>query len=94
MTLFFFSNVALYGLEAIYRSNKAVGFVRRADYGFSIGKPIAHGYIQRSDRLPLTTEYIQSGNYELEVRGNRYPAQLHLKALFDPQNKRVKGDYS
>lgn len=87
--------MALSGLETIFNKNEAVGFTRRGDYGFAIGKAIAHGYVSRpGTHLPVTNEYIMAGKYELEVRGVRYPAKVHLKALFDPGNKRVKGDYS
>ncbi len=37
------SNVCLIGMEAIWRNDKVVGYVRRADFGFYIDKPIAYG---------------------------------------------------
>jgi len=39
----FFRNACLVGLEAIYRDGLPAGYVRRADYGFYIDKPIAYG---------------------------------------------------
>ena len=33
------------GLETIYRNNQAVGFLRRADFGFALNTSIGYGYI-------------------------------------------------
>jgi hypothetical protein len=33
----------LVGLEAIFRDGAPVGYVRRADYGFYLDKPVAYG---------------------------------------------------
>jgi len=91
--LFVFRNLPLHGLETIYRDDRVAGFVRRASYGFTLGKSIAYGYITRHDGLPVTTDYLQRGNYAIEHLGHVVPAQIHLKSPFDPENRRVKGIY-
>lgn len=85
-------HLPLWGLEAIWRNNRIVGFTRRADYGYAIGKSIAFGYIKAPNGV-VTTDYIKSGEYKLESMGQNYPATVHLKSPFDPSNKRVKGIY-
>lgn len=37
------SNVPLWGLEAIYRNNRLVGYLRRTERGYSCEKTIGHG---------------------------------------------------
>lgn len=71
-----------------------VGFIRRGDYGFAIGKSIAYGYVQDPHGATINNRYIQNGSYSLESMGQVFPAQVHLKAPFDPKNLRVKGQYS
>ena len=50
-------------------------------------------YVGKSDS-PVTSEWLRSGSYELEVMGRRFPATLHLRTPFDPKNRRLQGDYS
>lgn len=41
--------VPLFGLEAIWRNDRVVGHIRRADFGHAINKTIAYGYIRDPD---------------------------------------------
>eukprot|EP00112_Aurelia_sp_Birch-Aquarium-sp1_P016426 Seg3724.1 transcript_id=Seg3724.1/GoldUCD/mRNA.D3Y31 product="Sarcosine dehydrogenase mitochondrial" protein_id=Seg3724.1/GoldUCD/D3Y31 len=84
---------ALLGLEAIWRDGKVVGFVRRAGYGYHIGKSIAFGYVTDPSGKPVKNDFIKSGNYEIESMGTKYAAKVHLKSPFDPKNERIKGNY-
>ncbi|XP_013401693.1 sarcosine dehydrogenase, mitochondrial [Lingula anatina] len=86
-------HVPLHGLEAIWRDGEAVGFLRRAEYAFALGKSIGYGYVRCPDGSAVTADFMKSGVYTLEHMGATYPAKLHLKSPFDPQNKRVKGIY-
>ena len=71
-----------------------VGYLRRADYGFSVGRTIGYGYIHsRSKEESLTTKYIMEGDYSIESMDSKYKARVQLKPLFDPENKRINGFY-
>ncbi|KAM5328827.1 sarcosine dehydrogenase, mitochondrial isoform 2-T2 [Glossophaga mutica] len=85
--------VPMLGLEAIWRDGHVVGHVRRADFGFAIGKTIAYGYIRDPSGGPVSPDFVRRGDYSLERMGVAYPARAHLKSPFDPDNKRVKGVY-
>lgn len=85
--------VPMFGLEAIYRNGVPVGHLRRADYGFYIGKTIGYGYIRNPDGGVVSANFIKSGEFTLERMGVVYKAKAHLKSPFDPENKRVKGIY-
>lgn len=85
---------ALLGLEAIWRNDKVVGFIRRGEYGYAIGKSMAYGYVKDPSGKPVTTEFLKSGKYSIESMGELFPAQVHIKAPFDPKNLRVQGIYS
>ncbi|XP_072488982.1 sarcosine dehydrogenase, mitochondrial isoform X2 [Notamacropus eugenii] len=85
--------VPMFGLEAIWRNEKVVGHIRRADFGFNINKTIAYGYIQNPEGGPVSLEFVKNGDYALERMGVIYPAQAHVKSPFDPDNKRIKGIY-
>lgn len=85
--------VPMFGLEAIWRDGQVVGHVRRADFGFTIHKTIAYGYIRDPSGGPVSPDFVKRGDYSLERMGVTYPARAHLKSPFDPDNKRVKGMY-
>ncbi|XP_072936264.1 sarcosine dehydrogenase, mitochondrial [Epargyreus clarus] len=84
--------VALFGQEAIFRNGEPVGYLRRGDYAFFLDKPIGIGYISNKGS-EVTKAYLNDGNYEIEVMGKKYKANLHLKSPFDPNGQRLLGNY-
>lgn len=46
--------VPMFGLEAIWRNGQVVGHVRRADFGFTIDKTLAYGYIRDPSGRPVS----------------------------------------
>ena len=83
---------AIHGLETIYRNDECNGIVRRANYGYSINKPLLYGYIYNNDDR-ITKEYLENGNYQIEIMGKKYPLTYESKPLFDNKNNRIKGIY-
>lgn len=94
MILYYYTlfQVAIFGQEAIYRNGEPVGYVRRGDYGFYLNKSIGIGYITNKG-AEVTKDYLNEGNYEIEVMGKKYKAKLHLKSPFDPNGQRLLGNY-
>ncbi len=72
----------LWGNELIVRDGAAVGFVTSAAFGHTIGKPVALGIVARADGA-ADQAWIESGRYEVDLAGERYPAQVTLKAPLD-----------
>ncbi|KAK7078630.1 hypothetical protein SK128_005189 [Halocaridina rubra] len=83
----------LWGYEGIWRNGEPVGFIRRCEYAFTLGRAIGYGYVQRPDSLQVTKDFLQSGNWAIESRGKMLSATLHLKHPFDPKNQRIQGIY-
>lgn len=69
-----------------------MGFIE-ADTGMGRGE---EGTATRTE-CPLfpqvSLDFVRGGEYALERMGVSYPARAHLKSPFDPDNKRVKGEY-
>ncbi|XP_061714576.1 sarcosine dehydrogenase, mitochondrial [Cydia pomonella] len=84
--------VALFGQEAIFRNGEPVGYLRRGDYGYYLDKPIGIGYVNNKGSV-LTKDYLESGDYEIEVLGKKYKATLHTRSPFDPSGQRILGNY-
>jgi glycine cleavage system aminomethyltransferase T/glycine/D-amino acid oxidase-like deaminating enzyme len=71
------------GNEPILDREKVVGYVTSSDYGYSVGKGIAYGY------LPVSYSEIGTG-LEIEYLGRRYPATVAGEPLYDPENLRMR----
>ncbi len=63
-------------------SGEVVGFTTSANFGHTIGKPIAYGY------LPI--EHCDRTDFTIEVYGEPIPAIRHDRPLYDPDNSRLK----
>ena len=80
--------VVLLGHETIYRNKQRVGWLASAGWGYTVGKNIGYGYVRQPDGV--NREYLLSGQYELDVAGERVTCELHLKPLYDPENTKIK----
>ena len=81
-------SVILLGRETIYRNGERVGWLASGGFGHSVGRPIGFGYVRRA--AAVDEAFLTSGSYELEVASVRVAASLHLDALYDPKNARIK----
>jgi 4-methylaminobutanoate oxidase (formaldehyde-forming) len=81
-------SVILLGRETIYRNGERVGWLSSGGYGHFVDCPIGYGFIRQPGGV--TQDFMTSGSYELEVASARVPARLHLTALYDPTNARIK----
>lgn len=80
--------VMLYGNEPVYRNGEFIDTLSSGGYGFEVGCPVGMGYLVNSEGV--TDEWIREGSYELMVEGELYPATLHLRSPYDPNNERTK----
>ena len=83
------SEVVLLGRETIYRNGERVGWLTSAGYGYTLGRSIGYGYVR--NEAGVDADYVMSGSYELEVAGERVPAEPFLRPPYDPANRRVRG---
>ena len=75
------------GNEPIFRDGEIVGHITSGSFGHTIGKSIGLGYIESEN---ITTDFVKSGEYELELSTERHPASVSLKPPYDPKNERVR----
>jgi 4-methylaminobutanoate oxidase (formaldehyde-forming) len=81
-------DVALFGRETIYRNGARVGWLSSGGYGYSIGKIIGYGYVRNPDGVDPT--FVLSGDYQLEIAGERRPATVSLAPFYDPKGERIR----
>jgi sarcosine dehydrogenase len=77
----------LYNGEPIYRNGELVSKNINGAYAHLFGGAIGMGYLENPKGI--TDEWILAGEYEIDVEGQFYPAQVYLQPPHDPENKRV-----
>ena len=82
-------DVVLLGRETLYRDGARVGWLTSGGFGHSLGKPIGYGYVRA--QAPIDRGFLESGDYALEVAGERLDCRIHFGPLIDPAQSRVKG---
>ena len=50
-------------------------------------------YVSHPDGQPVTVDYILNGLYQVEMMGRQYGSFVHLTGPFDPNGKRLEGNY-
>ncbi|MBL7161689.1 MAG: FAD-dependent oxidoreductase [Anaerolineales bacterium] len=78
----------LYGNEIIYRNGEIVGHLQTGSYGFTLGGAMGMGFVHHEGGA--TNQFINSGTYEIDIAGERYPAKASLRPMYDPKNERVR----
>ena len=79
----------LYHHEPIYRDGSIVGYIASGAYGHSLGASVGLGYVNHESGV--SRDFVESGCYEIEVAGRRFPARASLRPLYDPQGIRLRG---
>jgi len=79
----------MFHAEVLLRDDRALGYVRAASYGFTLGGAV--GLVMIDAGEPVNAAYVDSGKWDVEIAGCRYPARVSLKPFYDPDNLRIKG---
>jgi heterotetrameric sarcosine oxidase gamma subunit len=75
--------------EPVYRDGVLVGRVSSAAYGHTLGRTVALGYVTAPEPGAPASWY-KAGAYEIEVAGERVPADSSLRPLYDPASQRPR----
>ena len=80
----------LFHAEVVWRDGVAVGYVRAASYGFTLGGAVGLAMIDTGGE-PLDQAWIDAGRWEVEIGAARHPARVSLAPLYDPRSARIRG---
>ncbi|KAI5700708.1 hypothetical protein M8J75_002244 [Diaphorina citri] len=72
-----------WGGEPIYRDGEHVGNTTTAGYGFTFKKQVCLGFVRNQGQV-VTSDYVLSGQYEVDIAGVRYPAKVNLHSPILP----------
>ncbi|MCH7807051.1 MAG: hypothetical protein IH995_07915 [Proteobacteria bacterium] len=76
------------GSGALQVDGETVGYLTSGNYGHHLGRAIGLGYVAREGGVDA--EFVKSGNYEIEIAGERYAATASLRPMYDPTSERMK----
>ena len=77
-------NALLHANEPIHKDGKSVGLTRSAAYGHTLQKSIVTGYVDHDSKI--LNSWLKDGIWKV----GKYPATLHIKAPYDPENLKMK----
>jgi 4-methylaminobutanoate oxidase (formaldehyde-forming) len=77
----------LFHNEAILRDGKIVGTITSGNYGHHLGGAIGLGYVPCAGESAAD---VLASRYEIEIAGERFPAEASLKPMYDPKAERVR----
>ena len=81
------SEPLMFHSEVVRRDGVAVGYVRSASYGHTLGGAV--GLVMIEPRVPVDDAYLNSGTWEVDIAGTRYPASVSARPFYDPKNARL-----
>jgi len=79
----------LFGGEVIYRNGMDVGHLMSGGYGHTLGGAVGVGPVENGGDI-VTSDYITSGKYEIDIAGKRYSANASLRPMYDPKLEKVR----
>ncbi len=79
----------IYHDEPIYRDGERVGAITSASYGHTLGAAVGMGYVRSAEGVDEA--WLAEGRFEIDVAGERVPAEARLRPFFDPKGERLRG---
>jgi glycine cleavage system aminomethyltransferase T/glycine/D-amino acid oxidase-like deaminating enzyme len=76
--------------EIIWRNGIRVGSIRSGAWGFHLNASLGIGYVRNPDAKSASKEWIESGDYEIEVGPRKHRCIVQLPPFYDPKGIRVK----
>jgi 4-methylaminobutanoate oxidase (formaldehyde-forming) len=78
----------MFGGEVVLRDGRAVGHVRSASYGFTLGGAV--GLAMIDSEAPITHASLDEAAWQVDVAGRCFPAVASLKPMYDPTGERIR----
>jgi glycine cleavage system aminomethyltransferase T len=73
----------------VRRNDRPVGYVRAASYGHTLGGAVGLVMVDGGGET-VDGKWLESGTWDVDIAGTRYPAIASMKPLYDAANERVK----
>ena len=81
----------IWGGELVLRDGVAVGQLTSGAWGDALGACVGLAYLRDPAGQLVTPEFVRTGEYQVNVGGQLYPAAVQLRPPFDPAGLRIRG---
>ena len=78
----------MFHAEIVRRDGKAVGYVRAASYGHTLGGAVGLAFLE--PKQTVDEAYLTSGTWEVEIAGKLYPITVSARPLYDPKGDAIR----
>jgi heterotetrameric sarcosine oxidase gamma subunit len=78
----------MFHAEVVRRNGRPAGYIRSASYGFTLGGAVGLAMIDADE--PIDRDYLDSGEWTVQIGDAIYPAAVSLRPMYDPGNKRIQ----
>jgi 4-methylaminobutanoate oxidase (formaldehyde-forming) len=78
----------MFHAEVVLRDGNPAGYIRAASYGFTLGGAVGLAMIDADE--PIDQDYLDSGEWTVQIGTAIYPATVSLRPMYDPGNKRIR----
>jgi glycine cleavage system aminomethyltransferase T/glycine/D-amino acid oxidase-like deaminating enzyme len=79
----------LYRNEPVWKGGEIVGYVTSGAWGFRLDGSFGIASVRRTGGV--TAAWLAEGDFEVEVAGVRYAADLQFPGFYDPKGERLRG---
>jgi 4-methylaminobutanoate oxidase (formaldehyde-forming) len=80
----------LWGGELILRNGEVAGQVTSAAWAETTGACVGLAYVRSGDQEKVDAQWVDAGEYQVNVGGVLHPVTVSLKPLYDPSNTRIR----
>lgn len=80
----------LYHGEVLWRDGEIISDIRAGSYGHTVGGGVGLTMLQSKNWEPINLDFVQNGQWELEIANKKYPCSVSLSPFYDPKNTRIK----
>jgi 4-methylaminobutanoate oxidase (formaldehyde-forming) len=74
--------------EPIVMDGERIGLLTSGSYGHTLGAAIGMGWVRHPDGV--TPGLLRAARFEIEIGGERYPAEASFRAFYDPKGERLR----
>lgn len=78
----------MFHAEIVKRNGKAVGYIRAASYGHTLGGAVGLAMVEGDE--PITQAWLDAGVWTVVIGNDEHAAIASMKPLFDPANEKIK----
>jgi glycine cleavage system T protein len=74
--------------EPIVMDGERIGLLTSGSFGHTLGAAIGMGWVRHPDGV--TPDLLRAARFEIEIAGERYPAEASLQPFYDPKGARMR----